>query len=264
MRYVRIFLLHFQYLYAHRGRPVIYFFVGAFSSLLFLAFMRGAFQNNSNIGQWNLSTVTSYYFLLIIVIATLRSHAELPIVRDDIEKGELAGRLLKPFPYYWLRFFHEVPVRIFEGFIGVIIWFALSFYFNNFLQPDFSIPQIGAIIILVVLSYMISFTFKMIVGITALWTNDIRGLEELVEITLIIFSGQLIPIDLLPGVLEKIAYLLPFSYFTYFPVIALQGKLSFYQLISVVGVQIIWLVLLSFVFRYLLKRGLRRFTDLGH
>lgn len=242
----------------------MYFFIGAFSTLVFLAFMRGAFQNSDTIGNWTISTITSYYFLLIIVIATLKSHAELPVVRDDIEKGELAGRLLKPFSYYWQRFYAEVPVRIIEGLIGVVIWFALSFYFKNFFNPQLSVSQIGLIIILIVLSYLISFTFKIIVGITALWTTDIRGLEELVEIMIIIFSGQLMPIDLLPGVLEKIAYFLPFSYFTYFPVIALQGRLSFFQLITVIGIQIFWLILLSFIYRYLWQRGLRRFTDLGH
>lgn len=264
MRYVKIFILNFQYVLAHRERPLIFVFTYVFSSLLFLAFMRGVFDQNGSINNWTFSTVTSYYFLLIPAAGTLMTHPEYAIVRDDIEKEGLASRLLKPFSYYWQRFYIEIPVRIFQSIVGIIIFFLLSAIFGNFLIFNLSSIQILLIIVMAALAYMICFTFKMITAIMALWTTDNRGLKELVEILIITFAGYIVPINLLPEVLEKIAYLLPFPYIIYFPVIAVQGKLSIQALINVIGIQIFWLIVLSLFFNYTWKRGLMRFTDLGH
>jgi len=232
--------------------------------MLFLAFIRGVFANNNSLGGSTLSTVTSYYFLLILGAAFLMSHTETPILRDDIEKGELAGRLLKPLSYYWQRFFYEIPYRIFQGLLAVVIYFALSYIYGNFLRLELSLIQIILTIFIMIMAYMISFTFKIIIGIIALWTTDNRGIQQLVDAIIILFAGLIVPVNLLPGILEKVAYILPFSYMIYFPVIAIQGKLSFYSLSSVFGIQVIWLVILVFAFITIWKRGLKRFTDLGH
>jgi ABC-2 type transport system permease protein len=118
--------------------------------------------------------------------------------------------------------------------------------------------------LILTMAYMISFTFKMIIGIIALWTTDTRGLQQLVDVIIILFAGYIVPVNLLPGILEKIAYFSPFPYMVYFPVIAVQGKLSFYSLFSVIGIQAIWLIVLVLAFLKIWRRGLKRFTDLGH
>lgn len=264
MRYVRIFLLNFQYLLAHRERPLIYVFTYVFNALLFLAFMRGVFESHNSIGGWTLTSVTSYYFLLIPVAGTLMTHPEIPIFRDDIERGELAARLLKPFSYYWQRFYIEIPVRIFQSIIGISVFFILSVIFGNFLPHDLASNQLLFVALIVLLAYFICFTFKMIIGITALWTTDIRGLHLLVDAIIVIFAGYIVPVNLLPGILEKIAYYSPFPYIIYYPVIAIQGKLSQASLISVISYQVFWLVLLGVLFSFYWNRGLKRFTDMGH
>ncbi len=265
MRLLRIFLLHFQYLLSHPSRSFVFIYTYTFLSLLYLAFIRGVFlQNGGDLGGWTLSSVSSYYFLIIVAPALLMTHPEHPVLRDDIENGELSGRLLKPFSYYWQRFFHELPYRLFQGLIATIIFIVLSVLFNNYIEFRLSVLQVMLIVIMLPLAYMLSFTFKMILAITGLWTTDIRGARELVEILIIIFAGFIVPVNLLPGILENLAYFLPFAYMIYFPVVAVQGQLSVNALMSVISVQILWLSILYLLFRKVWKKGLMRFTDLGH
>jgi ABC-2 type transport system permease protein len=226
--------------------------------------MRGVFQNNSSLEGWTLSSATGYYLLLILAPALLMAHPEIPVLRDDIERGELAGRLLKPLSYYWQRFFHEIPYRLFQGGCGVIIYIVLTFYLGNFIEINFTLPKIGLIAILVILAYFIAFTFKMIVAIVAFWTTDIRGLHELIEVLIVIFGGFIVPINLLPSLLEKIANILPFSYIIYYPIIAIQGSLSLDSLLKIIGIQLIWLVTLIILFKLTWKKAIRAFTDLAH
>lgn len=226
--------------------------------------MRGVFEGKSNVGGFTLSSITNYYFLLIPAAGALMTHPEIPIYRDDIEKGELAGRLLKPLSYYWQRFYSEIPVRVFQSISGILIYWLLTILYGSFLKISLSFEQIILLFVIVSLAYMVCFTFKMITGIVALWTTDIRGLRETIDALVVVFAGYIVPVSLLPGVLEKIAFLTPFPYIIYFPVIAIQGKLSINSMISVIAVQAFWLFVLSIFFRYQWKKGLMKYADLGH
>src|SRR6185437_16052175 len=153
MRYAKIFSLYFQNVFSHRGRPLVYVFTYVFSSILFLAFMQGVFKQSTTINNWSFSSVMSYYFLLIIAEAVLMSHPEVPIIRDDIEKGELAGRLLKPFSYYWQRFNAEIPVRIFQGISGLVFFFILVYLFHAQVQFSLTISTAFFAFIIIILVY---------------------------------------------------------------------------------------------------------------
>ena len=226
--------------------------------------MQGVFKQSTTINHWSFSSVMNYYFLLIIAAAVLMSHPEVPVVRDDIEKGELAGRLLKPFSYYWQRFHAEIPVRIFQGIMGGIIFFLLIYFFHANVHFSLSLGTAFLAAVIIILAFFLCFTFKMILSITALWTTDIRGAQELTDILITIFAGYIVPINLLPGLLATIAYVLPFAYIIYYPIVAIQGQLGISGLVSVIAIQILWLFVLGILFRYLWKKGLRQYADFGH
>jgi ABC-2 type transport system permease protein len=264
MRYIKIFSLYFQNVFSHRGRPLVYVFTYVFSSILFLAFMQGVFKQSHTINSWSYSSVMSYYFLLIIAAAVLMSHPEVPVVRDDIEKGELAGRLLKPFSYYWQRFHAEIPVRIFQGIAGGVFFFLLINLFHANIQFNLSASTALLACVIIVLAYLLCFTFKMILAITALWTTDIRGAQELTDILITIFAGYIVPVNLLPSLLEKTAYILPFAYIIYYPIVAIQGKLGVSELLVIISIQVAWIIVLGVVFRFMWKKGLKQYADFGH
>ena len=206
----------------------------------------------------------SYYFLLIIAAAVLMTHPEVPILRDDIEKGELAGRLLKPFSYYWQRFNAEIPVRIFQGIVGIIIYLILVYLYQVNVQFTLTLGTALLALLIIVFAYLICFTFKMILAVTALWTTEIRGLQELTDIMIMFFAGYVLPVNLLPGIFEKIAYALPFAYIIYFPIVAVQGKLAVSSLLTVIGIQLIWITVLGLFFHFLWRKGLMQYADFGH
>ncbi len=263
MRYFRIFLLHFQNLLAHRGRSIVWLFIALVEALIYLAFIRGVFQEHSSLSHWTLPSVSAYYFLLVATAATLMTHIEVKILHDDIELGQIDGRLLKPFSYYWQNFYFEIPYRFFQGVLGILLCVGLSMVFGVTIFSPLSMFQIGLCCLIFLLAYFISFTFKMIVGILSFITTDIRGLNELLTILIIIFAGYILPINLLPGILESIAYALPFAYIIYYPIVALLGQLSVPMMLQVIGIQIAWLVGFAFVYKIVWRSVLRQFASVG-
>ena len=101
MKYVKIFLLHFQEATDERSRMFVWFLISLINPLVYLLFWRGAHTSlPETTNQWQLSGFASYYVLLILAGSFLRVHIEEYIAYYDIELGYLANSLLKPVSYF--------------------------------------------------------------------------------------------------------------------------------------------------------------------
>jgi ABC-2 type transport system permease protein len=264
MRYVRIFALHFQEAFALRSRSIVWFFIALLNPVIYFLFWRGAYAGNQTVfAQWNLSSIATYYFLLVIAGSLLMVHIEEDVGYWDIQQGRLSQFLLKPFSYIQLKFFNELPWRIIQGFFGVIIFAAFWILFGSFVTLAHTAPAVLFAIGIAICGYIISFIFKMIIGISALWFTDYSGLQSLVEAVILVFAGMLMPIDFLPTTIRQIAFSLPFSYMIYFPLLAFQGKLTVLESVRTLGIQGLWIVLLLIIYQVLWRKGVRLFTGLG-
>lgn len=264
MRYFRIFLLHFQEAFENRGTSFVWILLSIIGPLIGLSYWIAVYhsQKGSIVG-WELSSVTSYYFLLIVAGGFLIAHREFVVAERDIHEGNLASFLLKPFSYFWNNFFGELPWRIHQGVLGIIVVFIFSQVFGSFLQVTSS-PLILALAFLsFVLGLLLSFVFKMILGLTAFWLTDFRGLQNIVEIMILIFAGFIMPLDFYPHALRVVADVLPFASMVYYPVSVLQGNFTVMESIQVVFMQIIWISLLVGLYKLMWNKGIRGFTSVG-
>ncbi len=263
MRYLRLFLLHFEFLAEHRSRSLVWLLISLLNPLLLLLFWQGAARSGNNLSSWSTNTISSYYLLMVIASAFLTAHVEEDISKYDIQYGGLSKYLVRPFSYFWLKFFEELPFRVLQGFYGIIVCIGIFLIFRNFLVVSNNLPIIALSLVVIIFAYFLSFIFKMIIGLLAFWLVDIGGFYQLIEIILLIFAGYLMPLDLLPRILTQVSYILPFSYMIYFPIVSIEGKLDPASLSRVIIVQAIWLFILVFVYKKIWKSGLKKFTALG-
>ena len=143
--------------------------------------------------------------------------------------------------------------------IFIIFWVL----FGSFVSVTHTVPDILFALSIAFFGYIISFIFKMIVGISALWLTDYSGLQQLVEAVILIFAGMLMPLEFLPNIVRQIAFSLPFSYIIYFPLLAFQGKLTVPESLRTIGIQVAWIVILAGIYQLLWKKGVRLFTGIG-
>lgn len=264
MRYVRMFLLYSQTALEYRSRSFIWFLIALFNPLLLLLFWKGAATKGGVLlGGWTVSSISSYYFLLIIAGSLLTAHVEEDISQLDIQQGGLSKYLVRPFSYYWMKFLEELPYRLLQGIFGVIVCILFVVLFKNVLIVTSDFFTLIASLFVICFAYFLSFTFKMIVGLLGFWFVDLGGFYQLVEITLLIFAGYLMPLEFFPNTLSHIASVLPFSYMIYFPVVAIIGKLSVLELLQAVSMQILWLFVFIAIYQVVWRLGRKKFTALG-
>ncbi len=262
MRYVRIFLLHFQYVFERRSVSIVWFLVSFINPLILLLYWRGALQSN-DIAGWSLSSISTYYFILVIAAAMLMSHIEENVSEEDISEGQLVKYLIRPFPYFWFNFIREIPYRLLQGSFGILSCFLFIAIFGSFINISPNVQVFLLSIIVFFLAYLLSFTYKMFLGLTAFWFIDARGFYQLVEVLMIIFAGYILPLDLMPEFLKIVSNVLPFAYIIYYPVITLQGKLTVSSILHIILMQVIWIGIFAISYKILWSRGIKKFTGVG-
>ncbi|PIY72604.1 hypothetical protein COY87_00095 [Candidatus Roizmanbacteria bacterium CG_4_10_14_0_8_um_filter_33_9] len=263
MRLFRIVSLHLQNIFHHRLRSFVWFLIPLMNNLTVILFWSGAIKNTSQNAAWTMSTITTYYFLLTIINSMLNSYIQEDVAEFDIKQGDLVRYLTRPFPYYWIKFIEEIPYRILQGSYGIILIIIFSFFYKNYIIISNKPIIILLSIPIMILALFLSFTLKMNLGLSAFWFKDSRSFFELVTIIIIIFSGGVMPLFLLPQGLQTISSILPFAYTAYFPILSLQGNLSYIQLIRVIGIQCLWLAVFIAINRIMWKYGIKQFTSFG-
>jgi len=263
MRLFRIVLLHFQHVFENRLRSLVWFLIPLMNNLTVILFWSGAIKNTNSNASWNMSTIATYYFLLTIMGAMLNSHIEEDVAVFDIQQGDLVRYLTRPFPYYWIKFIEEIPYRILQGSYGILLVIAFSFFYKNYITISNNPIILLLSSLIMILAFFLTFTLKMNLGLSAFWFTDSRGFFELITIVLIIFSGGIMPLYLLPHGMQTISSILPFAYTAYFPILSLQGVFSYAQLIRIIGIQCLWLAVFLIINRIMWKQGIKQFTSFG-
>jgi ABC-2 type transport system permease protein len=126
-----------------------------------------------------------------------------------------------------------------------------------------NLTNIVLAIVICILGYFLSFTYKMILGLFAFWSTDTGGVFNLSEMFLFLFAGYIIPLQLYPPILGDIARVLPFSLMIYYPIVAIQGSLDMYSGFKVILLQGVWCISLVLLYVYMWKQGLKQYTGVG-
>ncbi len=262
MRFFRIFLLHFQNVFEYRSRAFIWLIISLVGPLTMILFWNGASQTNSS-SEFPFASIASYYFMLMLVGVMLTSHVEVEVSHEDIRDGGLTKYLTKPFSFYWINFFKEIPYRLLQGFYSLVILIIFALLFPSLVSFVTDPLSVVLTLSIFILGYLLSFTYKMLVGFIAFWLTDIGGFLQFENMIWIMLTGYVLPLPLLPSYIESIALFSPFSYMIYFPVLAAQGSLSHSQLFFTLFVQLCWLGVLLLFYQLLWRNGIKKYTAVG-
>ena len=73
-----------------------------------------------------------------------------------------------------------------------------------------------------------------------------------------VLSGGLVPVVLLPGVIQKTTYYLPFRLISDLPFRVYTNNIGIYEGLTSIGLQVIWIAVLVFLGNMIVKRSLRK------
>lgn len=263
MRYVRILFIHLQDVFQSRLRVFIWFLIPVIEASILLFFWKGPLTKTASIAGWNYGELASYYIFLIIASSFIVCHIEEDVSKRDIKDGNLVNYVMRPFSYFWMKFFLEIPWRILQGAYGCILAVTIFLFAPSLFVFVNTLDGVLFSILIVIFALFLSFLYKMILGLIAFWLIDTSGIYEFLEIFYALLGGLILPLALMPNWLAQIASYSPFAYITYFPVIAFQGKLQTSELLHVLYMQGFWICFFGVLYQVLWNLGIKKFNTVG-
>lgn len=245
----------------YRARVLIWFLFDSLHFLIFPFLWFTVYGARDAIGGFSRGAMVTYYLVAVIISSLATSHIG-RLIRFDIIRGELNQHLVKPLPYIVIHGFRDLAFHVLIaplvlGLLGVA----------HILFPTYVILPTGANVIFFILaigcSYLLSSMIEIILGLAAFWLGETTGADQIKNISIITFSGQLAPLVFFPAVIQTVADWLPFKYLVYFPAQIYLGQLTAPIFWRGLSVCLLWIGILLCIGWFLWKRGLYRYDGAG-
>ncbi|NMB25099.1 MAG: ABC transporter permease [Firmicutes bacterium] len=181
-------------------------------------------------------------------------------IDDDVKQGSIAYALGKPYSYVlyqYTTFASEVALRtLVNGCVGglVAFWAVRS--------VPVSWQGLPCLVLSLFLSCTIQFCLAISIGLLAFWMEDTTATWFIYQKFLFILGGMLLPLEVYPPMLQKIAQALPLRYIVHGPA-RLLVKFDLSKWWELTRGQLLWVLFLSMLVTGLYRLGVQQLNVNG-
>lgn len=250
-----------QYKGAYISGVICQFAFGFMYILLYQAFFEAGVPQDFNTAQ-----MVSYvwlgqaFFAMFSYFDLNKNEITRPIIN-----GNVSYQLIKPVNIYdfWIKqvITRSITKTIVRSIPLLTIAFLLPAGFG--LGLPVSIWNFLLFAISVVFGCLLMATIKMFAYIFVLYTLDAKGVFALVMSIFGFLGGSIIPIPLLPQSLQNILNFMPFRYVSDLPYRIYIGNLDLTTCLWQIGVQVVWIVALYLLGKFLLNKKSKKLVVQG-
>lgn len=216
------------------------------------------FSGKDIIEGYTFSQIITYFVLANVTMSILWNDVDDKVGRQ-IRKGKMTRALLYPMDYIFRNLFGSMG-----GKLMVILLQTLPVFILGILLFKISFSWASLIYLpVMLLAYLINYILCFIVGTSAFWLKENRGLISIRQAILGFLAGSIIPLAFLPPVLQKVSWYLPFQYTSSIPINTFLGKYDLAMLFKIMAIQIAWIVVLYIILRILWNSGVKKYTGAG-
>lgn len=183
-------------------------------------------------------------------------------IESKVRDGSIIHLLLKPMSFRMYTFANTLGRLLFNVIMllipSVII---VKFLFNILLPYSFS----GLLYFLVasILGYFVLYNFNFIFWTFALEYMTSWGIITMKNAFVVVLSGALIPLWLMPDQISKIVQLLPFQTIYYFPLSIYLGMIPENEIFKGILIQLAWIAVLVVIGHFAWKKSVKEVVVQG-
>ena len=253
--------LSFQRQLTYRWANLAGLVTNVFFGLLRAAVMVALYGGHDEVVGISVQAAITYTGLGQAIIAYLSIFGWYEVM-NSIYSGEIASDLLKPMNYFtfWLAqdLGRAIASFLVRGLIIMVIY-ALVF--------EITLPQSGvqwlALGVALILSWLVSFSWRFLINLTAFWTPDARGVGRFGFMLIWFLSGFLMPLRFFPDWFISLANLTPFPAMVNTVVEVYLGVLTGPALWQALLDQLLWVIILVGTSQLVLRAGVRQLVIQG-
>lgn len=219
------------------------------------------YRERGSIGGYDASAAVTYVWLTQGLITTVYLWPWNDIALR-VRSGDIATDLLRPISLQYYTFAFDVGRATFHAATRAIppVLIGLAVF-------DLSFPGRPAIWVLflfsTLLAVVVSFAFRFLYNLASFWVTEYRGIMQMSVLVMMFFSGFVVPVTFFPHWLESFAQFLPFQAMLQTPVnIFVEGRRGL-GTASLLGLQLVWVLVLLGSGQFALRQGARKLAVQG-
>ncbi len=180
-------------------------------------------------------------------------------VEEEVLKGDIGYQLTRPMSYLLFHYATYMGEGLVRVLVNLLIGGALGVFLFGI--PDFGFGWLG-FLIMILGSFTVNYLLTMMVGLCAFWVEEVRGIDFVYNKLLFTIGGMMIPLEMMPDMLRSVCEYLPFQAIVYF---AAKTAVQFdgVAMIKMIGIQALWVLLISCVLVLIYKRGVKKLNVNG-
>lgn len=256
LHYFKLRIITFlQYRVAALAGLSTQFFWGIMMVFIYMAL----YQNSDNVAM-TLQEVISYTWLHQAFYSFLSVRFVDTEITNSIKSGDVAYEIIRPYNLYFWWYIKNVAKRVSNGllrFLPVIIIASILPKPYGIDLPA-SILSFILFIISLLLGVLVVTGINMLVHTIGFYTYNEAGISSMLISVMELFCGAYIPVALLPMVIQKGTYYLPFRLVSDLPYRVYSGNIGVMEGLLSIGLQIIWIIVLIFIGNLIVKRSLNK------
>lgn len=258
----RLWIVNWAEQWQYRANSLMYLLYWLVSPIVHVAVWTSIANANGSVNGLTADDFVNYYMLLLIV-DQLTSNITIHIFAYKVQDGSLSGELVKPIhPMLTNTLITNIAFKAMMLIGFVPVWIFLAYIF----KPDFaSVTWQGVLLAIpaILLGFIVNFLLTGAVSSIAFWTTRVYSINEFYFALFVLFSGQFVPLQLMPKAIQAIAHYLPFQLQIYFPIQLIQNNLSPAEILQGFLIGFIWLGIVILLFQWVWRAGVKRFSAVG-
>ena len=260
--YQRLWQVNWAEQWQYRANSIMYLLYWIVSPIIYLAVWTSIANSKGDVNGLTANDFVTYY-MTMLVVDQITSNITIHIFAYKVQDGSLSSELIRPIhPMLTTTLVNNVAFKILTIMGLIPSWIILFFLF----KPDFSgVSLVGVLLSIPVMmvAFIIGFLLSATIVSLAFWTTRVYSIHEFYFALILLFSGQFVPLPLMPQVIQNIAQYLPFQLLLYFPIQLILGKLSIDQIILGYIMAGVWLVVAILAFNCVWRQGVKQYSAVG-
>jgi ABC-2 type transport system permease protein len=259
-RWRAVFAIYFQDGLAYRASGFIWVMTDLVTALT-MPLVWASAASSGYIKGFSASDFVLYYLCMLIVGSFVTSHMMWDLALE-IREGQFTTALIRPISFYQVTYIRNLSWRIIRTGLALPLFVGLLFLYRGYLAGA-TIELGGTFWLSLILGHLVSFTFVMMASALALYVTEITSIFELYYIPMLFLSGQMFPVDVMPGWVRGLSRIFPFYYTTGAPTEILIGRLTGPEATQALLIQCVWAAACYGVSKVLWAKGLKHYTGVG-
>lgn len=255
------FLAGLQYRAAAWAGVATQFAWGGMTILLFRAF----YQSSGNSFPMTFPQLSGYIWMQQAFLAMFMAWFYDQEIFDGILQGGIAYELSRPCDLYAMWFAKNMAIRLSRTVLRCLPILLVA----SFLPAPYALtppPDLAAGLLFFVsllVGFLVLVSFSMLIYISAFYTISPMGIRILATSMVEFFAGGVVPIPFFPEPLQRVFYALPFASQQNTPFLLYTGYLRGPEAVGRIGLQLLWLAVLTAAGRLFMGRALKKVVVQG-